>query len=216
MPWAVAAAAITAGAGIYSASEGASAQEDAANKAIAGQQENRQFSQDFAEKQFKPYLDSGTDALGSLKTLMGGGQGSLDFLRNMPGYQFQMDQGEEAVLNSASARGGVAGGNTLRELTKFGQGLADQSIWKYIAQLTQQAQMGQNAAGTVTGDVLGVSGNTTNNIGNVDLQKGNVGAAQSVSTGTSIGNMFKNPDVIDALKGINWGGATDYSNVWVV
>lgn len=215
MPFAIAAAAISAGGAIYAATTAGDAQNEAADKAIAGQQQNQQFSQDYAEKNLRPYMDSGNDALASLKTLLGGGQGSLDFLRNLPGYQFQQDQGIEAIQHAASASGGVAGGNTLRELTKFGQGLADQSLWKYIAQLTDRANSGQAAAGTATGDVLGVSGNATNNIGNLNLQKGNIDAAQSVATGTSISNMFNNPQVLEALKStFGGGGGQSYSDMF--
>ncbi len=45
-------------------------------------------------------------------------------LENDPGYQFQLGQGTAAVNNSASARGLLQSGNTLQDLTKFGQGLA--------------------------------------------------------------------------------------------
>lgn len=219
MPWAVAAAAIGAGASIYSASSGADAQADAAAQANATQmasiEENRrQFDQTTAN--FKPFLESGYDSLASLKKLMGGGPESLDFLRNMPGYQFQFDQGEEALLHSASARGGVAGGNTLRELTKFGQGLADQSIWKYIAQLTGQAESGQAAAGNQAGfgaASAAANQNARNGIANNQIGMGNVNAAGQVATGTSIANMFNNPQVVDALRS-SFGGGDDGFETW--
>jgi hypothetical protein len=50
---------------------------------------------------------------------------TADQARQTPGYQFQLDQGTKAVQNSAAARGDLLSGNTLADLTQFGQGLAD-------------------------------------------------------------------------------------------
>lgn len=46
-----------------------------------------------------------------------------DVLRD-PGYQFEFDEGMKALTNSAAARGGVRGTNTMRDMVRFGQGLA--------------------------------------------------------------------------------------------
>lgn len=47
-------------------------------------------------------------------------------LTNDPGYQFRLQEGQRALERSASARGGLLSGNTLRDLTRFGQGVASQ------------------------------------------------------------------------------------------
>lgn len=44
-----------------------------------------------------------------------------------PGYDFQMQQGQNAVLGSAAGRGAGLSGATLKALTKYGTGLANQS-----------------------------------------------------------------------------------------
>ena len=49
-----------------------------------------------------------------------------DSLGQDPGYKFRMEQGQEAIMGSAAARGNRLGGGTLKELVKFGQGLASQ------------------------------------------------------------------------------------------
>lgn len=41
-----------------------------------------------------------------------------------PGYQFQLQQGEQAIDNGAAARGGLLSGNTLNAENAYGQGLA--------------------------------------------------------------------------------------------
>lgn len=43
---------------------------------------------------------------------------------NDPAYKFQLDQGTNAIQNHASALGTGSSGDTLKELTKYGQGLA--------------------------------------------------------------------------------------------
>ena len=45
-----------------------------------------------------------------------------------PGFQFRFDQGLQAIERSASARGTLGTGRTLKELTRFGQGLASQEF----------------------------------------------------------------------------------------
>lgn len=44
-----------------------------------------------------------------------------------PGYQFQLQQGQQAALGSAAGRGAGLSGSTLKALAKYGTGLADQS-----------------------------------------------------------------------------------------
>lgn len=45
---------------------------------------------------------------------------------NDDGYQFALDEGTKGIENSAAARGGLMSGNTLKALTKYKTGLADQ------------------------------------------------------------------------------------------
>jgi hypothetical protein len=44
-----------------------------------------------------------------------------------PGYQFQLQQGQDAALGSAAGRGAGLSGSTLKALAKYGTGLANQS-----------------------------------------------------------------------------------------
>lgn len=76
-----------------------------------------------------PYQNAGAAGANSLQTYLQGPQ-RPDFgfnpqdLENEPGYQFLLREGTNAVNNSASARGLLQSGNTLRDLTEFNQGLA--------------------------------------------------------------------------------------------
>jgi len=52
-----------------------------------------------------------------------------------PGYQFAMDQGNQALARSASAAGMLPSGNTLAAATQFGQGLANQEYNNWLGGL---------------------------------------------------------------------------------
>ncbi len=74
-----------------------------------------------------PYMDAGRtgiNALAEYATHRPNFSFNPSDLEHDPGYQFQLGQGTAAVNNSASARGLLTSGNTLQDLTKFGQGLA--------------------------------------------------------------------------------------------
>lgn len=45
-------------------------------------------------------------------------------VKDLPGYQFQMDQGTDAITRQAAATGYLGSGNLGAELAKYGQGLA--------------------------------------------------------------------------------------------
>jgi len=109
---------------------------------------------------------------------------SPDMYHQSPGFQFLLNQGNENILNTASARGGVNSGNTLRDLEKFGVGLANEDYQQAYQNYTGDQQRkfsmldtiagsGQNAAAN-----LGALGaNTAANIGNNITGAANAGAA---------------------------------------
>lgn len=52
-----------------------------------------------------------------------------------PGYQFQMDQGQQALNRSHAAAGNLNSGNADADTLKFSQGLANQSYGSYLSGL---------------------------------------------------------------------------------
>lgn len=80
----------------------------------------------------------------------------LDLLLNpnsfqgTPAFQFALDQGVQARDRSAAARGQLGSGNQLKELTTFGQGLANQErgneINRFLSFLGQTNPANQSAA----------------------------------------------------------------------
>ena len=107
--------------------------------------------------QEQPFLKSGYGATWALNNILDpANAGELsNYISNLPGYQFQLKTGGQALTNSMTPGSGALSGATLKSLMSFNQGLAGQYYNNYVSQLLQQAQLGQNAAGN-----LGTSGST--------------------------------------------------------
>ncbi len=142
----------------------------AANHQIAGQQEAQAQLRD-AQSKMQPYMDSGAAASGRLNNSLSsgalGGTFSPGDLTKDPGYQFRLQQGEQALGRKQSANGNMFSGQALKEAQQYGQGLADQTYndafnrWMSEQKNTygmnaEQAQQGLNAAnsyGGYSGDI---------------------------------------------------------------
>lgn len=112
----LAGAAISSGA----ASDAADKQAAAADRATALQE--RMYNQTRADQE--PWRQAGTQALSGLadpsfqKDFT-----SADFQKD-PGYDFRMQQGQQALERSAAARGGLMGGGFAKGLARYGQDYA--------------------------------------------------------------------------------------------
>jgi len=98
-----------------------------------------------AQQNVQPYMQAGQQALGQYQNLLNGGAANFD-ISKLPGYNFQMQQGTDAIQNSAAARGQALSGNTLQGLQQYGQGLASTQFQNYMSQLQGLAGMGLNAS----------------------------------------------------------------------
>ena len=223
---------ILAGAGILSSVIGAGAASSAANtQAQAAEQAAQIQQQEFQQTQANeaPYMAAGGNALTQLQKGLGlgpggTGQGPLNTpfnpadLSQTPGYKFALGQGEQAITDTATATGGVGGGNTLKELTQYGQGLASttyqQQLADYMAQQNQAfgqldtlAGSGQNAAAN-----LGALGNQAAATSGQDLigaanatSAGQIGVANALSGGIS--SLSSNYLLMNLIGGGGFGGS---------
>lgn len=115
------------------------------------------------------------------------GQQPIDYnkiLSNLPGYQFQLSQGENAVQSNLAARGLLQSGAAGKALTQYGQGVASDYATQYIAGLQSMAGLGQTSAAQ-TG-ALGA--NAANQIGGNMLYGGNAQASGYVGQANAIGS----------------------------
>lgn len=119
---------------------GGNSADKATQQYIAQLQKAQGFLQD-QEKQgtdnFSPFLQGGQQATRQLSDLLGtNGSGLLtpwsqtfqaptaDQAAQTPGYQFQLKAGQDAMQNSAAAKGGLLTGRTLADLNNYAQGTA--------------------------------------------------------------------------------------------
>lgn len=143
-----------------------------------------------------PYMQTGSAALSQLAGLFGIGTGgptgataaqATQALTQYPGYQFGLDQGQQALDRSAASRGLSLSGAQLKDSQQFGQGYAMQNAWQpYVSQLSGLSSLGQSAAAGVGNNGLA----TGQGISNSQLGAGNAqasginNAAQALSAGT--------------------------------
>jgi hypothetical protein len=197
------------------ASEAAGAQTQAAQAGI--DEQRRQF--EAVQEILKPYVTAGTTAIGGLQPYAAAGAPALEQQQALlglrgqeaqkaaianieqgAGFQAQVRQGEEALLQRASATGGLRGGNIQAALAQFRPQMLQQEIaTQYgrlggltsLGQLTSQnlAQMGQaSAAGTATAglrtgaDIAGLMG-----------QQGAARAGAELAQGQAFANVLNLP-----------------------
>jgi hypothetical protein len=127
------------------ASSAAQAQGQASDKSIAESQ--RQF--DAIQKLLAPYTAAGPQALTGQQDLLGlngsGAQGSaIAGIANGPQMQAMTQQGENSILQNASATGGLRGGNTQGALAQFRPQLLNQLIQQQYGNLGGLTSIGQN------------------------------------------------------------------------
>jgi hypothetical protein len=105
--------------------------------------------------QEQPFLNAGYGAENNLNYVLNPNNADQlqNYIQSLPGYQFQLKTGGQALTNSMTPGSGALSGATLKSLMGFNQGLAGSYYNNYVNQLLQQAQLGQNAAGN-----LGTSG----------------------------------------------------------
>ncbi len=132
--------------GLFGADSAAKQQKNAANQAL--QLEQNQFAQ--TRSDLAPYRDAGGAGINQLLALLGlgpgGAGGQQTALAGTPGYQFTLDQGMQGLQNSLAARGGAMGGNALKAIMGYGQGLASTNFQQAVGDASGLAGIGENAA----------------------------------------------------------------------
>ena len=149
------------------------------------------------------------DLEGQLATAQqGGGEAGPDYSAffQSPGYQFRQDEGIRAIDRSASARGQLMSGGTLRELQRYGQGLASSEFGNYANRLASLAGIGQTAAfqgGQLGALAGGQAGQSMANIGQSIMAGGTAQASGAIGAN----NAFQQGlgGVAGALGNVNWG-----------
>jgi hypothetical protein len=91
---------------------------------------------------YQPYVNSANRLAGASDEALYNLIQNPASVRALPAYQFDQQEGQRAVDRSAAARGMDASGRTLKDLTRFGTGLADQTYGNQLARLLGLNQQG--------------------------------------------------------------------------
>lgn len=185
--------AVAVGASVYGAKKSGDAAKDAADAqsesseaGIAEQQ--RQF--DKLTELLAPYVNAGTGALTGQQNILGlnGAEAqanAINGIENSAYFQSTARQGESAILQNASATGGLRGGNTQGALAQFRPQLLNQLVQQQYQNLGGITALGQNSAAQ-----QGNAGmQSANNISGLLAQQGQaqaggyIGAANATNQG---------------------------------
>lgn len=122
-----------------------------------------------------PLSQMGNPIPGSNVTENPGGQpGRYNFMTD-PGYGFRFDEGQRAIERSAAARGMGLSGSVLKELSRYGQGIASQEYGNVYGRLAGIANLGQGASNMYGQAAMGTGQGLAN-------AYGNIGSAQAAGT----------------------------------
>ena len=169
-----------------------------------------------------PWLESGKNALANLNSAMGpGGSLSKNFsmsdFTNDPGYQFRLQQGQQALDRSAASKGMNLSGAQLKASQNYGQGMGTQDYQQTLAnwnnqqntqfnRLASMAGVGQQAASSDNA----AGQNAANNVSQNQIGVGNAQAASTlagVNAITGAANQYvnyaNNQNMWTALNGNN-------------
>jgi hypothetical protein len=180
--------------GALSSKAQSSAAESAANAQTASSQASiaesqRQF--DAIQKLLSPYTEAGTGALAGQKDLVGlngnGAQSSaINSITNSPQMQALVLQGENSILQNASATGGLRGGNVQTALSQFRPQLLSQLIQQQYQNLGGLTSVGQNAAAGVGNAGM----QSSKQIQDALQQQGAATAGAALASGQAQANMW--------------------------
>lgn len=182
----VASSAIGAGA----AKKAGQAQEQAA---MLGVEEQRAAREDLA-KRLEPYAAAGGPALQAQMAALGlrGPAEQATFVSQQeqsPIFEALAKQQEEAILQNASATGGLRGGNVQAALAQFRPALLNQFLTQQYERLGGMTTLGQQSAAGV-----GSAGMTAaSNIGELLGQAGAAKAGAALGAGQAWGNLASLP-----------------------
>ena len=169
------------------AKSAANAQTAASNASIAEQR--RQF--DLSQQLVQPYVKAGVGALGQQQNLMGlngfgAQQTAINNLQNSPFLQSMYKQAENALLQNASATGGLRGGNIQGALADNRMNMLNTAYQGQLQNLGNLVTLGQNSATNTGANAMAMA----NNISNLNTNIGQAQAGYALARGQANQNML--------------------------
>lgn len=141
--------------GKTAAKEASKAQQNASQQGM--EEQRRQF--EALQALMKPYVESGTGALAGQNDLLGLNgfdkqQSAIGNIENSPFFKSQYQQAENALLQNASATGGLRGGNFQEALADNRSNMLFGNVQQQLQNLSGVAANGQSAAAGLGGNGL--------------------------------------------------------------
>lgn len=182
------------------AQSAANAQVQASDASIAEQR--RQF--DLSQQLVQPYVNAGNGALGQQQNLLGlngfgAQQNAINDLQNSPFLQSMYRQAENALLQNASATGGLRGGNIQGALADNRMNMLNTAYQNQMQNLGNLVTLGQNSATNTGTNAMAMA----NNISNLNTNVGQAQAGYALARGQATQNLMGN-----VMGGLGFYGAS--------
>ena len=176
--------------GSSAAGRAADAQTQAGELGIAEQRAAREEMRRLLE----PYGQGGIPALTEQLNILGlngdqAQQGAISAQEQSPFFQALAAQGENALLQNASATGGLRGGNIQGALAQFRPQLLNQFIEQQYGRLGGMTALGQQSAAGVATNGLNVASNIGNLLGGIGQAQAGGALAQGQQWGNALGGI---------------------------
>lgn len=143
----------------------------------------------------QPFADQGSKAFRQIGDLSGlsGSQAQTDAMarfRTDPGYEFKLQQGIDAIDRSAASRGMLNSGQTLKALSEYGQGMADQSYGQYYDRLAGLADTGVNTVSNQAATKINAANNQAQGYTQIGANRSNDSGRFGNFLGSALGALF--------------------------
>lgn len=172
--------------------------------------EQKQMYQDQMHQQrsdSEPWRQAGMGALSQLQDpSLNRTFGASDFQKD-PGYDFRMQQGQQALDRSAAARGGAGGGAAMKAMARYGQDYASNEYQNAYNRFNTDRDSRLNRLSSLAGVGQTATAQLGNNSAAMTGQLGSLGSAYAGNMGNNLMGAA-NAQGAAGIAGANaWGGA---------
>lgn len=183
----------TLGSSVIGSSAAKSAGAAQERAAMLGVEEQRAAREE-TRRLLQPYVSAGDPALQALMGALGlrGPEEQAAFVAQQeqsPIFQALARQGEEAMLQQASATGGLRGGNLQGALAQFRPALLNQFLEQQYSRLGGLTTLGQQSAVGVGSAGMQSAGNIANLLGQAGAAKAGAALGSAQAWGQGIGGL---------------------------
>ena len=143
----------------------------------------------------KPYVQVGPEALQGQRAIVGLGgpaeeAAQIARIEQSPLFQAQVRQGEEALLQGASATGGLRGGNIQAALAQFRPGMLQSQIDLQYERLGGLTSLGQRSATAQAGAGMGLAESLSGLYGDIGASRAGRAMAEQRAQGQFQGGLI--------------------------